>query len=95
MLSQWSWNGYVDTIVTCKNKPFKVLVLLEVLVANEIDVAGKGFCDEISATSNLNLDEDLFPFIPNSSVESRSKESTVLRWDCCWVVCTYDGDVLI
>ena len=79
-----------------QNKPFIVLVLLAALVGNRIDVTGKCFCDdEISATSNLDLGVGLFPVIPNSSVDSRSSESSASGLYCCCVVCTCDGDVLI
>lgn len=37
--------------------------------------------DDLLGLSNLN--EDVFPCIPNSSLDSRSNESTVRRWDAC------------
>ncbi len=73
-----------------QNKPFIVLFPSVLIIGDKI-----GVTDEIWAISNLDLNEDLFPYIPNSSVDSGSNELSFPRWDCCWLGGTYDGDVLI
>ena len=76
------------------NKPCIVLFLsILLLVEDIVDFVNVFFC--FSNEIFVVLDRDLFPCIPNSSVDSRSNESTVSSWLLdCWPVGKHDGDTL-
>lgn len=70
-----------------QDKPFIVLFRLAALVGNVADAAGEFLDNKLPAVSNLILGKSLFPCIPNSSVESRSSESSVEGLYDCWTTC--------